>query len=177
MNERLFALGKPCFYSVEADISPFQDLALQLTQSRKESIIRIIRGKKSKTLHDFFNEIAAALQFPYYFGENGAAFSECITDLDWLEGDAYLLLIDDAHAPLQDSEEDFRIFLQYLESANEEWLTPNKYIPRQRQPTPFHVLFQCTVGNSVSFSQRLANAHIQCEQLKMSGAASSLSVT
>ena len=167
MLEKLFASGRPCFYVMEMDKPPFHDVTLQLTINHKESVIRIIRGRKSKTLGDFFNEIAAALQFPYYFGENGAAFSECITDLDWLEGDAYLLIIDDAHALLQDSEEDFRIFLQYLESANKEWLTPNTYIPRQRQPTPFHVLFQCTASNSAHFSQRLTNAHIQFECLKL----------
>jgi hypothetical protein len=167
MIERLFALGKPCFYMIEMDNPPFHDITLQLIKSHKESVIRKIRGRKSETLHDFFNEIAAALQFPYYFGENGAAFSECITDLDWLEGDAYLLIIDDAHTLLQDSEEDFRIILQYLESANEEWLTPNTYIPRQRQPTPFHVLFQCTVESSVGFSQRLTSAHIQFEELRL----------
>jgi hypothetical protein len=167
MIERLFALGKPCFYMIEMDKPPFHDITLQLTKSHKESVIRIIRGRKSKTLHDFFNEISAALQFPYYFGENGAAFSECITDLDWLEGDAYLLIIDDAHVLLQDSEEDFRIILQYLESANEEWLTPNKYIPRQRQTTPFHVLFQCPVESGVGFSQRLTSAHIQFEELRL----------
>ncbi len=166
MLEKLFALGKPCFYMMVMEKPPFHDITLQLTLSHKECVIKIIRGRKSKNLDGFFNEIAAALQFPYYFGENGAAFSECITDLDWLEGDAYLLIIDDAHALLQDPEEDFRIFLQYLESANEEWLTPNKYIPRQRQPTPFHVLFQCTAENSARFAQRLRNAHIQCEQLK-----------
>ena len=149
------------------DKPPFHDITLQLTNSHIESVIRRIRGRKSETLPDFFNEIAAALQFPYYFGENGAAFSECITDLDWLEGDAYLLIIEDAHAFLEDSEEDLRIILQYLESANEEWLMPNKYIPRRRQPTPFHVLFQCTVESRVGFSQRLTSAHIQFEELRL----------
>lgn len=167
MIEILFALSKPCFYMIEMDKAPFYDITLQLRKSHKESVIKVIRGRKSETLHDFFNESAAALQFPYYFGENGAAFSECITDLDWLEGDAYLLLIDDAHAFLQDSEEDFHIILHYLESANEEWLTPNKYIPRQRQPTPFHVLFQSTGESSVGFSQRLTRTHIQFEELKL----------
>jgi RNAse (barnase) inhibitor barstar len=167
MSERLFTLGKPCFYLIEVEKSPFQDLALQLTKLHQESIIRIIRGEKSKSLDDFFNEIAASLQFPYYFGENWAAFEECITDLEWLEGDAYLLLINDAHVLLQDSEEDFRLLLRSLERANEQWLTPNTYIPRQRPPTPFHVLFQCTAGNSVSFSQRVTSAHIQLEQLKI----------
>jgi len=167
MIERLFALGKPCFYMIRMEISPFYDMTLQLTKSHKESVIRRIRGRKSETLHDFFNESAAALQFPYYFGENEAAFSECITDLDWLEGDAYLLIIEDAHALLQASEEDFRIILRDLESAHEEWLTPNKYIPRQRQPTPFHVLFQCPGESSVGLSQRLISAHIQFEELRL----------
>jgi len=167
MIESLFALGKPCFYMIEMEKPPFHDITLQLTASHKESVIRRIRGRKSKTLPEFFNEIAAALQFPYYFGENGAAFSECITDLDWLEGDAYLLVIEDAHALLQDSEEDFRMILHYLESANEEWLTPNKYIPRQRQPTPFHVLVQCPVESRVGCSQRLTSAHIKFEELRL----------
>ena len=33
MNEKLFALGKPCFYLAEMEISPFQGLTLQLPKS------------------------------------------------------------------------------------------------------------------------------------------------
>ncbi|MBT0993545.1 barstar family protein [Cellulomonas sp. DKR-3] len=31
-----------------------------------------------------FDEVSAALQFPYYFGENWPAFDECLADMDWL---------------------------------------------------------------------------------------------
>ena len=166
MLEKLFAPGKPCFYIVEMEVSPFQDLAFQLAESHPKSVIRMIRGGKSKDLDSFFNEIAAALQFPYYFGENWPAFFECITDLDWLEGDAYLLLINDAQSLLQDSEADFHIVLRHWEEANTEWQKPPNHVLRQRQPTSFHVLFQCSVDNSAHFSQRLTNAHIQFESLK-----------
>lgn len=46
--------------------------------------IRAVRGRKMRTVHGLFDEMAAALQFPYYFEENWAAFDECLADMDWL---------------------------------------------------------------------------------------------
>jgi len=132
----------------------------------KEHIIRKIQGKRSKDVDSFFGEIAAALQFPYYFGENWPAFDECLTDLDWLEGDAYLLLVHDAHLLFCDTHPaDFSTLLRILESANQEWLTPNLYIPRERQPTPFHVLFQCPDIELPEFIQRLDREGVRFEQV------------
>ncbi len=70
-NEQLFALGKPCFYLVQTDESTFQDLSLTLAQLNKARVIRKIRGKKSRTVQDFFHEVAAALQFPDYLAKTG----------------------------------------------------------------------------------------------------------
>ena len=36
------------------------------------------------------------MQFPWYFGENWDALAECLTDLDWLPADQYVLAIDQA---------------------------------------------------------------------------------
>lgn len=48
--------------------------------------IRRVRGTKSSDEQRFFDELAAALQFPYYFGENWNAVWDCVTDLSWLKG-------------------------------------------------------------------------------------------
>lgn len=164
-HHKLFDLRKPAVYVTAVNDDSFANLFLQLTIEHKDSIIRIIRGNKSKTIPDFFNEIAAALQFPYYFGENGAAFRDCITDLDWTEGDAYLLMFSHADSFLCDSsDEAFYSIMEIFSDANTEWLTPNQYIPRNRQPTPFHLLFQCADFDS-NFIQRLRNAKIDFESL------------
>ncbi|MCA6501879.1 MAG: barstar family protein [Pseudanabaena sp. M135S2SP2A07QC] len=53
-----------------------------------------------RTVTGFFNEIAAAFQFPVWFGENWDAFIDIVRDRSWLSGtivtvyDANLLLID-----------------------------------------------------------------------------------
>jgi hypothetical protein len=38
----------------------------------------VLRGWKMRTVDALFDEFAAAMQFPYYFGENWAAFDECL---------------------------------------------------------------------------------------------------
>lgn len=155
---KLFKLGKPAFYITPVSASQFRNLYRHLRRRKKEAAIRIIRGKKSKTRFDFYNEIAAALQFPYYFGENGAALNDCINDLEWLQADAYLLMVDDAHLFLRDaSAYTVEDFMDIFSDANIEWLTPNKYFPRTRQPTPFHLLFRCDESDIPAFLQRLGD--------------------
>ena len=59
-----------------------------------------------RTVAAFFNEIASALQFPPYFGENWAAFEDCMRDLDWLPASAYVLVLWDAEELLADEPAD-----------------------------------------------------------------------
>ncbi len=169
IHKKLFELEEPCFFIMETDDGAFQDLSFQLADEDARRRVRRVRGGKSRTVPAFFNEIAAALQFPYYFGENWAAFEECITDLDWIEGTAYLLMINNANLLFSKADdEDFRILLRLLGKANEEWREPNTFIPRSRPPTPFHVLFHCTTGETAAFSERLAKAQILPTRLEES---------
>ncbi|MCB0208683.1 MAG: barstar family protein [Anaerolineae bacterium] len=155
--KKLFKLGKPAFFVVETDVDTFANLYVTLLNERPESVIRMVRGNKSLTTKEFFSEIAAALQFPYYFGENGAAFNDCINDLEWLKGDAYLIMVDDAHLMLSDAHpEHFTSLMRILADANEAWLTPNTYFPRDREPTAFHVLFRCPETQLEGFLQRFS---------------------
>lgn len=54
---------------------------------------RIVRGYRCSDAEALFNEWAGALQFPYYFGRNWAAFGDCISDLSWLCSDRVVVFI------------------------------------------------------------------------------------
>lgn len=86
--------------------------------------VRVIRGVKCETLDALFNEVGAALQFPDYFGENWDALDECITDLEWLPAEWYLLHVDQVECILPDDPADFRIFLRILLDAGATWRDP-----------------------------------------------------
>src|SRR5947209_1850287 len=90
---RLLQLQPPWFHVLVATETDASELRAGLPDSPSGRVVfRVIRGRKARTKSALFDEFAAALQFPYYFGENWDAFDECLTDLSWLPGDAYILL-------------------------------------------------------------------------------------
>jgi Barstar (barnase inhibitor) len=155
---KLVTPGQPTFYVTTIEESKLEDLRLHLTFNYPGLVTRILRGSKSRTVESFFDEVGAALQFPYYFGENWPAFAECLTDLGWLPGDAYLLLIQQANFLLREAPEDFGTLIRILDRASREWLIPNQYIPRNLPATAFHIIFQCIEGDVSEFTKRLAEA-------------------
>jgi Barstar (barnase inhibitor). len=171
--DKLLTLGKPCFYLARLDEVEFANLDGELAGRFSSGVVRVIRGRKSRMVETFFDEIGAALQFPYYFGENWNALSDCIRDLEWLPGDLYTVLISEADLLLNRADpEDFRILIRILARANVEWVTPNEFYPRERKPTPFHVVLQCPRGGippfaqpADSFIQRLTRANAEFEEL------------
>ena len=76
-----------------------------------------------RTEDALFNEVAAALQFPYYFGENWDALDECIADLEWLPpGGGYVLYVMSADEVLLDEREwSIKVFVKVLTNAIVEW--------------------------------------------------------
>lgn len=158
----LFNVNSPLVFTISTNEDSFANLYNQLTIGNKNSVIRMLRGKKCKTTPDFFNEISAALQFPYYFGENGAALNDCLSDLDWLEGDSYLLMVNNSEEFLSGSENIFNNMLEIFLEVQKLWLAPNEYIPRDRKPTSFHLLFQYS---SPDFIDRLKKSEIAFEQI------------
>ncbi len=90
---------------------------------------RWLRGSKMRTANGVFDEFAAALQFPPYFGENWDALDECLNDLDWLQGEGAALFILDADQLLQDAPPDEgRILFEILQAAESN--------------LPFHIVMQ-----------------------------------
>lgn len=116
------------------------------------------RGKKMTTEAGVFDELAAALQFPDYFGHNWNALSDCIRDLSWLPAPAYVLLVNSATQLLSDGREGaLTVLVRTLERAAEEWRKPVS--PHSdRADVPFYVVFQVTEEEADPVAQRLRDA-------------------
>src|SRR5437879_2485828 len=85
---------EPWWFSMCRTLPEITDFSWSLALNLPEQLlVRVLRGQKMSTPAGLFDEFAAALQFPYYFGENWNAFDECINDLEWLRSSAYLLII------------------------------------------------------------------------------------
>lgn len=75
-------------------------------------VVSIRYGDKATLMRN----IAAALQFPDWFGANWDALEDCLSDLSWLSASGYLLLIEDAQPG-----DDLGVLIDVLRSAAEWW--------------------------------------------------------
>lgn len=132
---------------------------------RERGLVAVrLRGQKMRTVPALFDEFGAALQFPYYFGENWDAFDECLTDLDWLgyEVPGYVLFVTSASQVLTDSPtDDWARLLAFADKAGKEWATPVAEGEWWDRPgRPFHVVFQEQPEASEALLWRLAGAPV-----------------
>ena len=111
-------------------------------------VVRVVRGRKMRTLPRLFDEFAAALQFPWYFGENRDAFDECIADLGWLPTQCgYVIVVTEAGEVLGDEAgtDALAWLVGSLSRAAEEWARPVELGEWWDRPAvPFHVVLQAT---------------------------------
>lgn len=146
----------PHLHLLVASPNRAQDLAWSLARSTdRRVVVRVIRGAKAATEGELFDEMSAALQFPYYFGENWNAIDECLTDLEWLSGDSYVLFFtDSAQLLAQEPPSRLGLLWQVLGNAAAEWARP-RHEGGARAARPFHVVFQCTEEEETAIQARL----------------------
>ena len=108
------------------------------------TVIRVVRGSRMESKELLLDEFAAAFQFPMYFGRNWDAFEECMADLQWLPGKAYLLIISNASSLLKlGSKNDSVIFFKILNRISQQWANgelPN--VGADRDLIPFQTVLQ-----------------------------------
>ncbi|MFD4180184.1 barstar family protein [Rhodococcus sp. NPDC058514] len=87
--------------------------------SERGYTVRVVRAAKMRTAGALFDEFAAALQFPYYFGANKDAFDECLRDVDdWLgESPGLVLMVRDAGELLADEPGQLGWFVDAVEDG------------------------------------------------------------
>lgn len=82
--------------------------------------------------HELLRRMAAALNFPDWFGHNWDALADSLEDLSWLPAGGYLLLLERAQDWQAQAGEDAAVLLDILNEASAQWAEARK---------PFWALF------------------------------------
>lgn len=148
--EVLGRIGGSILFALSTDVRAAAEAAAGWAESGL--VVRVVRGRKTRNLPALFDEFAAALQFPYYFGENWPAFDECLADLDWISPDSGLvILILDADQVLADgSSEDMNVLIQAISNAHSTYSEPIAEGEWWDRPAlPFHVVLHRQADNKL----------------------------
>jgi RNAse (barnase) inhibitor barstar len=120
-------------------------------------------GSTMGTLEEMYQEFCSVFHFPDYFGKNFNALDECLTDLEWLPANGYLLSISNAEYFLGEETDDIlEGVFSILNDVGEEWATP--VISGQawdREEMPFHTILEVNKNNALDFYQKLKKLGIK----------------
>jgi RNAse (barnase) inhibitor barstar len=149
----------PPFTLIVADASTLTDWAWACAREDVSAAVRVLRGHKMTDVAGFYDEIAAALQFPYYFGENLNALDECLRDLEWLPADRYVIVVRDAvHVLSADATADaaFAAWIEILVGARESWGAHR-----------FNIVLHATADDAPRLRERLAATQAAYDERKI----------
>ncbi len=133
----------------------------------ERTALRILRGTRCETKRGMMQEWGAALQFPYYFGENWDSFEECLNDLSWLPARGYIFAVTHTDRMLHDTQE-FTTALHILDAAAKRWAVGQTTHPGSTAaPMPFHVVFQCDPTHEAATRVRLRAAGVTPETMHL----------
>jgi RNAse (barnase) inhibitor barstar len=80
-----------------------------------------IEGKNIGRKEQLLNHVATALHFPGDFGHNWDALEECLTDMEWVDADGYLIYYDHIDALLAAHPDQFETLVEILRDAVTSW--------------------------------------------------------
>jgi RNAse (barnase) inhibitor barstar len=80
-----------------------------------------IDGKNIQRKEQLLNHVATALHFPKSFGHNWDALEECLTDLEWVDADGYILYYDHIDGLLETHPDQFETLIEILRDAVGSW--------------------------------------------------------
>ncbi len=81
----------------------------------------VLNGDRITNKAEFLAACAQVMQFPAYFGQNWDAFEDCLTDLDWLPAQGYVLLYTHSQRYAQADPANWDILLDIFHSAIAYW--------------------------------------------------------
>ena len=80
-----------------------------------------IEGKNIQRKEQLLHHVATALHFPGDFGHNWDALEECLTDLEWVDADGYILYYDHIDGLLETHPDQFETLVEILRDAVASW--------------------------------------------------------
>ena len=80
-----------------------------------------IDGKNITRKEQLLNHAATAMHFPKSFGQNWDALEECLIDLEWVDGDGYLIYYDHIDGFLAAHPDQFETLVEILRDAVASW--------------------------------------------------------
>ena len=92
--------------------APRADEVVDATRGSKLVVVPIAFADKDALLRN----VACALDFPDWFGQNWDALEDCLTDLSWRTGGGEVLIFEGA-----ENRDDFGILVDVLRSSAEFW--------------------------------------------------------
>ncbi|MEV6285896.1 barstar family protein [Kribbella sp. NPDC051770] len=104
-------------------------------------VVIAVDGAQATTSDGVFEQFAQAAVLPEYFGRNWPALGECLADLEWLPGTAYVVTVENADRLLEDEPLSRGAFARMIKRVAEEWATAvadGEYW--DRPSVPFHVV-------------------------------------
>lgn len=119
--------------------------------------VRLLRGHKMRTVDRLFDEMSAALQFPYYFGENWPALDECLADMDWLPSRAGIVVVvlDAVEVLADEPDVELGTLVRSIAYAGETYAEPiDSGEWWDRPAVPFHVVLQAGTGEEALVRSR-----------------------
>jgi RNAse (barnase) inhibitor barstar len=102
-------------------------------------VVRTLDGRRCRTKHALLEELARVLGFPAHFGRTWDALEDCLTDLGWLPGEGYWLIILAADRLLARDQAGYATFVALLEDVGRAWATTATGHPG-RSAVPFHTV-------------------------------------
>ena len=144
------------FFVVEDKKDELKKLKSDLSRKfHKKLYLTILDGKKLSNRNQILYNIGVAFKFPDYYGKNWDAFNDCITDLDWISAEYYLLLINNADK-IESQGENFSIFFNILEDAAKVWKKGNDFFPIAIPPTPFNIILNTSLKKGDAIVQKIS---------------------
>ena len=80
-----------------------------------------LEGQKIEKKEQFLNHAAVAMRFPSHFGNNWDAFYDCLTDMDWVETEGYLIYFDHTDAFASHHESQLETVVELFQDAVDYW--------------------------------------------------------